>query len=140
MESTENKNTRDVAVQEARECQEGIPCESREMRQEYVPAVDILDSEGETSLILDMPGVDFESVDITVEKNVLTIKGKPKEEMFDGKTLVYSEYGIGDFERSFTLSDDLDKEGISATMKDGVLQVKIPKSKPVAKKIAVRVS
>lgn len=140
MEGIENKENQSVATQESQGCQAGHPCEKREMRQEYMPAVDIIDAENETTLVLDMPGVDCDSVDITVEKNILTIKGKPIEDTFEGKTLVYSEYGVGDFERSFTLSEDLSRDGIAATMKDGVLQVKLPKAKPVAKKIEVGVS
>lgn len=140
MEGIENKDTKSVATRENQGCQAGQPREKRETRQEYMPAVDIIDSENETVLVLDMPGVDCDSVDITVEKNILTIKGTPNEDAVEGKTLVYSEYGIGDFERSFTLSEELDKEGIAATMKDGVLHVKLPKAKPVSKKIEVGVS
>lgn len=103
----------------------------------YVPAVDIVDAEKETVLVIDMPGVEDKNVDLTVEKNILTIHAKPAPEAFEGKTLVYSEYGVGDYRRSFSLSDEVDRDGITASIKDGVLEVRLPKSTPVTKKIAV---
>ena len=103
----------------------------------YVPAVDIIDSEKQTVLIIDMPGVEDKNVDLNLEKNILTIHAKPAPEAFEGKTLVYSEYGVGDYRRSFSLSDEVDRDGITASIKDGVLEVKLPKSTPVTKKIAV---
>lgn len=103
----------------------------------YVPAVDIIDSEKETVLVIDIPGVEDKNVDLSVEKSILTIHAKPVPEAFEGKTLVYSEYGVGDYRRSFSLSDDISRDGITASIKDGVLEVRLPKSAPVTKKIAV---
>lgn len=106
-------------------------------RRAYVPAVDILDDKSETVLIMDLPGVAEKDVDISVEKNVLTIKGGQTDADIADRQLVYSEYGVGDYHRSFVLSDDVDRENIAATLKDGVLKVKLPKVSPVSKKIAV---
>lgn len=103
----------------------------------YMPAVDIIDDESEALLLLDLPGVLESDVDLTLEKSVLTIRARPKEKMFEGKELIYSEYGIGDYRRSFSLTDDIDVDGIAASMKDGVLRVRLPKRAPVTKKISV---
>lgn len=106
-------------------------------RRAYVPSVDIIDSKSETTVIMDLPGVADGDVDISVEKNVLTIKAKQQDAAVADKQLVYSEYGTGDYHRSFVLSDEVVKDGIAATLKDGVLKVKLPKASPVSKKIAV---
>jgi Molecular chaperone (small heat shock protein) len=108
-----------------------------ENRRVYMPAVDVIENEKESVLFADMPGVDQANIDITIEKNVLTIKGKPTYPEFSGYEPVYSEYGIGDFKRSFTLSDAVDKDNISATVKDGVLTLRLPKASPKTRKISV---
>lgn len=108
--------------------------------QTYLPAADIIDREGETVLYMDVPGVDQDGLDITVEKNLLSIKASIKDDEFEGKSLIYTEYGIGDYERSFTLSDEVDKERINASVKDGVLRIVLPKAAPVSKKITVSAS
>lgn len=114
---------------------EGV--ERMETRKIYSPAVDVLDGESGSILVADMPGVDESNVEITLEKNVLTIKGRPESRDYAGRDLIYREYGVGDFERSFTLSDSVDREGIAARIKDGVLTVTLPKAEPATKKIAV---
>lgn len=119
------------------EAESSAKSERVENRKIYRPAVDILDGEGETLLYADMPGVDEANVDITLEKSVLTIKGKVDRPDHSGRQLIYSEYGVGDFERSFTLSENVDRERISASIKDGVLVVKLPKAVPSVKKIEV---
>lgn len=106
-------------------------------RRSYLPAVDIVDNESETVLLLDMPGVAESDVEIVVEKNILSIKASQGDLRFDGYDLVYSEYGIGDYYRSFSLAESVDRDGIAASMKNGVLRVKLPKSVPVTKKIQV---
>ncbi len=103
----------------------------------YMPAVDVIENEKESVLFADMPGVEQANIDITIEKSILTIKGKPTYPEFSGYEPVYSEYGIGDFERSFTLSDAVDKDNISATIKDGVLTLRLPKASPKTRKVEV---
>jgi HSP20 family molecular chaperone IbpA len=86
-----------------------------------------------------MPGVDESSVDITLEKNVLTIEGRVEWERPEGYELAYAEYGVGDYHRTFALSNEVDQSRIEATVRNGVLRLVLPKSE-VAKtrKIAVR--
>jgi HSP20 family molecular chaperone IbpA len=112
--------------------------ERTKFRKVYVPLIDIVESENSLTLTADMPGVDENGIDITIEKNVLTIRGAVAEEAPPGYQLSYEEYGIGDYERSFTLSNDVDREGINASIKDGVLTLTLPKIKAaVARKVTV---
>lgn len=109
-------------------------------RRAYVPAVDLIDSDSEVVLIADIPGVPEGAVDLTIEKNILTLTAVPADGVIAGKKLAYSEYGVGEYRRSFALSEEVDKEHITATLKDGVLRVRLPKSAPVTKKISVATS
>lgn len=106
-------------------------------RRAYVPAVDLIDGENAVSLVVDVPGVPEGGVELTVEKNVLTLSAVPADGVIAGKKLAYSEYGIGEYRRSFALSDEVDRENISATLKNGVLRITLPKSAPVVKKINI---
>jgi len=108
-------------------------------RRVYVPLVDIVEGKDETIVIADIPGVDESSVDITVEKNILEIYGKVDPDIPQDMRLVISEYGIGDYHRRFTLSDEIDRDRIQATVKNGVLRLILPKSeKAKTRKIEVR--
>jgi HSP20 family protein len=107
-------------------------------RKVYVPLVDIVETDQALLLIADMPGVDQSGVDVNIEKNILTMRGTVGNEVPKGYKLSYEEYGIGDYERSFTLPNEIDRDGIQATIKDGVLRVTLPKAKQaVAKKVPV---
>jgi len=97
-------------------------------RRLYTPSVDIIERSADILLLADMPGVDEKGLDITVEKKSLTIYGKVDAEIPEKHTLVSSEYGIGDYQRSFTLSDEVDTEKIQATIKNGVLRLVLPKA------------
>lgn len=94
----------------------------------YSPQVDIIERKEDIVVVADMPGVDEKSVDITLEKNVLTIYGRVEAELPEDHRLTLSEYGIGDYQRVFTLSDEVDRERIQATVKNGVLTVVMPKA------------
>jgi HSP20 family protein len=97
-------------------------------RRIYTPAVDIIERKNDILLLADMPGVDENGLDITVEKRALTIYGKVEAEAPEKHTLVSSEYGIGDYQRAFTLSDEVDTENIQATIRNGVLRLVLPKA------------
>jgi HSP20 family molecular chaperone IbpA len=94
----------------------------------YSPQVDIIERQEDIVVIADMPGVDEKSVDITLEKNVLTIYGRVDFEAPKDHRPVLSEYGIGDYQRVFTLSDEVDRDKIQATVKNGVLKLIMPKA------------
>jgi HSP20 family molecular chaperone IbpA len=105
----------------------------------FVPRVDIYETREALFLIADMAGVDDKTVDIELEKNVLTISGRVEDGKIKDHTLVFSEYEVGDYERAFTLSDEIDRDKIQATVKQGVLRLELPKAERVKpKKIAIQ--
>lgn len=94
----------------------------------YTPYVDIVERKDDIVVIADMPGVDEKNVDVTIDKNVLTIYGKVDIDAPEGHKLLLHEYGIGDYHRVFTLSDEVDKDKIQASVKNGVLKLVMPKA------------
>ena len=105
----------------------------------FVPQVDIYETDEGIQLVADMPGVDENSVDVTLEKNVLTINGSVDFTAPEDYSLAFAEYEVGDFQRRFTLSNEIDLENIEASVKNGVLHLHLPKAGPAkAKKISVR--
>ncbi len=124
---------------EKREAQSPSETERTRSRRVYIPNVDIYENNDAVMLVADMPGVDEKTVDVTLDKNVLTISGTVEPEAHEGYQLVYSEYGTGDYERSFTVSDEIDGDRIVANVKNGVLRLTLPKDEKLkAKKISVR--
>ncbi len=109
-------------------------------RRAYAPAVDLVDSETEAILIADLPGVPEGGVEVSVEKNVLTLVAVPADGVIARKTAPDAGESAGEYRRSFTLSDEIDRDRISAALKDGVLRVRLPKQAAVTKKIAVSVN
>ncbi|MGD2039193.1 MAG: Hsp20/alpha crystallin family protein [Anaerolineae bacterium] len=93
----------------------------------FVPRVDIYETDEAIHVVADMPGVDENSLDIMLEKSVLTINGYVEPVKPEDHTLAHAEYRVGDYERAFTLSDQIDQEKIEATVKDGVLRLVLPK-------------
>jgi HSP20 family molecular chaperone IbpA len=105
----------------------------------FVPRVDIYENKDALYLIADMPGVDEKTVDIELEKNLLTIIGRVENGRIKDATMMYSEYEIGDYERVFTLSDEIDRDKIVATVKNGILRLELPKAEKVKpKKISIQ--
>jgi HSP20 family molecular chaperone IbpA len=105
----------------------------------FVPRVDIYETKESIFLIADMPGVDEKTVEVELEKNILTITGWTDEGKLKDHSLLFSEYETGDYERSFTLSDEIDREKINATVKQGVLLLELPKAEKIKpKKIAIK--
>jgi HSP20 family molecular chaperone IbpA len=109
-------------------------------RRVYMPRTDIYETRDELVLEMDVPGADDQSVQVTLEKNVLTINAYPVYAAFEGHTLAYAEYGEGDYQRSFALSDEIDQSRIEAKVKNGVLYLHLPKAGEVKPhKITVKV-
>lgn len=101
-------------------------------RKVFLPAVNTYETQEEIVILADMPGVDEKNVDLTLENNVLTIQGRSQIEAPAGYELAYAEYIPGDYRRSFKLSNDQIQTGkITASMKNGVLKVVLPKSEKV---------
>ena len=94
----------------------------------FVPPADIYETRDNIVVVAEMPGVAPDGVDITLERRVLTIRGRNAGNEPTGYQRVYSEYADGDYERVFTLSENIDRDRIEATLKDGVLHLVLPKS------------
>lgn len=94
----------------------------------YIPQASVFETEKEILIAADMPGVDDKNVEITLEKNELRIKGFVEDEKMEGYSLVYSEYGTGDYQRSFRVPNEIDRDKIEASIRDGVLKVTLPKA------------
>lgn len=105
----------------------------------FTPAVDIFERDETTVILADMPGVAPQDVDVTLERLVLTLRGKVRPHAPEGYRALSSEYREGDYIRVFTLSDEIDQNRINAAFKNGVLRLELPRSpetKP--RKIAVK--
>jgi len=122
--SIEIKSKELEPVKEEAKPVEGV--ERTRSRRVYVPLTDIYESEDRVNVVADLPGVDENSVEITLEKNELTINGYVDPLRFENYDLTYAEYGIGDYHRSFILSNEIDRDKIEASVKDGVLYLELP--------------
>jgi HSP20 family protein len=92
----------------------------------YRPNVDILEKQDELLVVADLPGVKGNDVDIRFEDGELTIRG-PAAARQDGVRYLLQEYGVGDFYRTFRVSERIDAAKISAEHQDGVLLLHLPK-------------
>ena len=96
--------------------------------QPLIPAVDIIEDAEGITLYADMPGVPKESLHVQVEGDTLTLRGELSIPLPQGMDPFYAEMRSSAWERSFTLSRELDPANIQASMKDGVLNLRIPKA------------
>ena len=124
--------TTDTQTIETRPADSTEVAESTRDAQTYSPRADIIETGDNLTLIADMPGVSESDVEITLEKNVLTIRGHVSQPEHEGFKLAYGEYPEGSFERSFALSEGVDRDSIAATVNNGVLRLTLPKSKETA--------
>ena len=94
----------------------------------WAPAVDITENDTEFKLVADIPGVNPDDIEISMEKGVLTIKGERKtENVEEGENFRRVERQSGTFYRRFTLPDSADADKIAARSEHGVLTITIPK-------------
>jgi HSP20 family protein len=94
----------------------------------YVPTADIFETEAALTVVLEMPGVHKGSVDLNIEGGILTVDGRLDFSKYEGMQPVYTEYNVGHYRRSFSLSNSIDQQKISAEMADGVLTLVLPKA------------
>lgn len=100
------------------------------------PSVDIYETDTEYVVLADMPGVTPEGLEVIAERDSLVVRGRVEH---PATTPEYEEFEWTDYSRAFTLTEDLDTDNVTATLRDGVLRVQIPKSPRVQpKKIPVR--
>jgi len=101
----------------------------------WAPAVDMVDRPDEIVVRADVPGLSEKDIDVTVDSGILTIRGERKDEWEAKEDDYYaSERWVGSFSRSLSLPSGVDPDRIKATLKHGVLEVRIPKTKQAAGK------
>ena len=106
----------------------------------YRPDVDIVEQGDELLVLANMPGAKSDAIDVNFEDGTLEIHAAVTPRQDDGQTCLLQEYGIGDYYRSFQVSEAIDAGKISAQYADGVLTLRLPKTEAVKpRKIAVDV-
>ena len=125
---------RDVTTRDSTEVQTSGP--ERVLR----PPVDIFEDAEGITLLADMPGVSRDRLKLQVDRDSLIVEGESRIEMPEAMEALYADVRSTRYRRSFSLSGELDTDGIDAGLKDGVLRVRIPKHAEVRpRKIEVRV-
>jgi HSP20 family molecular chaperone IbpA len=129
--------TQEVALQEKKEL---APAQERtEAGKFYSPYTDIYETDDSVVVAMEVPGVDKAAIDIRLEKSILTVTGNIDPKRYEDVTPIYTEYNVGNFIRSFTLSTKIDSNAISANVENGVLTVRLPKAKEaLARRIEIR--
>ena len=105
----------------------------------FVPTADIYETPEALNVILEMPGVEKNNVDIQVKDGALRVEGRLDLSKYRDLQPLYIEYNIGHYARTFQLSNKIDQDKIAAEMKDGVLSLLLPKAEE-AKPRTIRVN
>ncbi len=130
-------NSQEVSVQEKKELSPGE--ERTEAATFFVPYTDVHETPDNVIMTLEMPGCVRDGIEITVEKNLLKIEGNIDSEAYADLQPIYTEYNVGNFTRSFTLSTGIGADNISPNLTDGLLTLTLPKVKQaVSRRIEVR--
>ncbi len=129
----------ELTTTQAREVQPAA--EQKRVEQKVRPLVDIFEDDSGITVHADMPGVSRDRLNVKVEGDTLTIDGEVDIPMPEGMEPLYAESRITHYQRGFTLSPEMDVDKVEASLKNGVLTLRIPKReehKP--KKIEVKVA
>lgn len=94
----------------------------------FIPEADIFESDQALTLVLEMPGASKESVEVSVDDDILMIEGRIDFSKYQGLHPLYTEYNIGNYSRRFQISNVIDQGAIRAEMKDGVMTLVLPKA------------
>ena len=94
----------------------------------YVPHTDVWETEDALTVVMEVPGVAREAVEIELKEDVLRVEARVDPAKYEGLQPVYTEYGVGHWARAFALPDGVDRERIEARLEDGVLTLTLPKA------------
>jgi HSP20 family molecular chaperone IbpA len=130
-------DAQELQVQQKRELEK--KAEATTPARVFVPVTDIFETTQALTVVLEMPGVDRNSIEASVENDVVTIEGRIDFAKYEGMQPVYTEYNVGHYARSFQISNKIDQGKISAEMKDGVVTLVLPKAEQ-AKQRKIQVS
>jgi HSP20 family molecular chaperone IbpA len=118
-------DTREIATKEKQELAK--PQEQTRPGRYFVPDVNIYEFDESLKLWADMPGVKEQDVNITLKDGVLTIVGQVATDMYAGLRPMYTDYNVGNYHREFSLNENIDESKIRATLRNGVLELELPK-------------
>ena len=105
----------------------------------FLPATDIYEDNEKLTVLMDMPGADRESVSVNLENQVLTVTANLEIPTEENMVAEYTEYRVGNYERSFSLTEAIDRDKIEASLSNGVLRLVLPKAESAkAKSIPVK--
>jgi HSP20 family protein len=116
----------ELQVQQKREVEKAQ--ESTTPMRAFLPVTDIYETEQALTLVMEMPGVGKDGLDVNVDSGVLTVEGRINFDKYDGLQPLYTEYNIGPYRRSFRLPSQIDQDGITAEITDGVVKLVLPKA------------
>jgi HSP20 family protein len=126
---TEDTMARSQAL-EVQEKKELVAKEEKTVPARYfIPPTDIYETEDALTVIMEVPGVVKQAIEVSVENDVLRVEARIDPAKYEGFEPVYTEYNIGHFARSFALSNKIDQREISAQLGDGVLTLTLKKAK-----------
>ncbi len=117
---------KELQLQKKREVQQSG--EPTKPQKQFIPAVDIFETDDLVNIVAEMPGVDKKDVSIGLEEGILTISGSMHGEIVENENPLLKEYETGNYLRRFSMSEDIDQEKIEASMSSGILTVRLPKA------------
>ena len=104
----------------------------------YIPTTDIFETDDALTVVMEIPGVERQALEVNIENNVLRVDARIDFSKYEELEPLYTEYNVGNFARSFTLSNNIDQQQISAQLDDGVLTLTLKKAKEaVPRRIAI---
>jgi len=119
------RNTQEVANRPSDEM--APQSQAREPEYTLIPPADIFEDGDGLSVVLDMPGVSKDRLNVKADSNGLVVEGDAQISMPEGMEAVYADIRVTHYRRSFGLTGELDTDRIDASLKDGVLTIRIPK-------------
>jgi HSP20 family molecular chaperone IbpA len=106
-----------------------------------IPNVDVVEDDAGITITADLPGVPKDKLSLRIEGETLQIEGEIVSDAPEGMEAIYAEVRVPRYRRAFTLSRELDTEKINASLKDGVLELRIPKAEHAqSRRIEVKVA
>ena len=104
----------------------------------FVPTTDIFETEDTLVVVMEIPGVEKNALQVHLENDTLRVEGRIDYANYEGLEPLYAEYNVGHFARAFTLSNKIDQGQISAQLADGVLNLTLKKTKEASpRRIAI---
>jgi HSP20 family protein len=104
----------------------------------YIQNTDIYETDDALTVVMEIPGVEKKDVEVNIENDVLRVEGRIDLAKYEGLEPLYTEYNVGHFARTFTLSNKIDQQQIAAQLDDGVLTLTLKKAKEaIPRKIAL---